>query len=235
MASQASTYTPNNALAYAKLFVKNSPIDNATIAPQLLDTAYRFLWMLAPWSWTLGALSIVTFSSGVQDYTATDPEDFLRLEWAGRSRANDRMEDLSIVAALPSDTAYKQPPVKISVVSISGGNINLRFWPTPNNSSERVFSLYKKVSTKIVAGNQASAVLVFPDEFFPLYQEIVLMKAYQYLQDQRAGSAQVDGRGQFAYTGQLAIVMAMVEQYKKAEPILLNTMGFETRSEGSRV
>lgn len=212
MPTVQSTYTPTNALAFAKLFVKNSPIDNATIGPQICDAANRMLWMAAPWSWTLGVFTPTTIVAATQAYTLTDPNDFLRFEWAGRSTANDRMEDLEIVSMVPTDTSYKQVPKKIAFTSVSSG-INYRVWPTPAAADGRIFIIYKKVATKIVTAGMSS-VLTFPDEFFHVFENAVLWKAMIYTQDPRA-------KEQFEY------VQTLLASYRNNEPPLMSAMGLE--------
>lgn len=231
MASQASTYAPNDALTFAKRFVKGTLVDASTVGPQICDAAARMLWMAAPWSWTVGVLPIATLAADTQTYNVTDPTDLLRLEWAGWSRANDRMEELAIVSVVPTDTAYNQPPKKIAISAITGGNVTLKLWPCPASIEGRIFTLYKKVMTKIVTGNISSAVLVFPDEFFHVYEEAVLYWAFKFSQDVRAGEAVWKPDGSFQFTGQLAVVMALVEAYRKNEPTMQNTLGFEPRKE----
>lgn len=220
-----ATLTPSTALSYAKRFVKNGRVDDATTGVRILDDANKMLWMIAPWSWTLGALDPVTFVDGTQDYAVVDPGDFLRIQWAARSN-NDRLEQIGVVPALPVLAGHKGPPKKVSHVSTGGGNVNVRFWPVPN-STDKSLLLYKKVTTEVTSGNQGTpGTLLFPDEFYPLYQELVLYKAWQFFGDPRAGGAQSNGQ-QNVYSGQLGWVMALVREYLAGEPHLMDALGLD--------
>lgn len=222
-----ATLAPNVALLYAKAFTKASRLDQADVAAQLLDDAGKMLWMAAPWSWTLGAAEEITVVAGTQDYTLTVPAeaDFLRAEFARRHDGN-RSEDLAVEAALPADADFSQAPTKFAMFT-SGGSVVARLWPTPPAGiTSTVLATYKKKSPQVTEENRGNVgVLTFPDEFWPVYQELVLFKAYQYLQDGRAGGAQVNNQGSVVYTGQLAIAMAALEAYKRGEPRLMDSFG----------
>lgn len=220
-----ATIAPSTALTYAKRFVKNGRVDDSSIAVRILDDANKMLWMVAPWSWSIGALDPVTLADGVQDYTVSDPGDFLRIQWAARSDS-DTLYNIGVVPALPVLAAHKGQVKKIAHVSTSGGNVTVRTWPTAN-STDKVLLLYKKTSTAVTAGNKdTTTTLVFPDEFYPLYQEMVLYKAWQFFGDPRAGGAQSNGQ-QNAFSGQLGLVMALVREYLAGEPHLMDALGID--------
>jgi hypothetical protein len=216
-------FTADEALDYAKQFVKKTRIDATEVKARLLDDAHKMLFMAHPWSWTLGAAGVVTFAASTQDYV-TAAADFLRIQWAGRTD-NDRMIDLGIAPQLPAHTAYVGPPKKIAHVSTAGANITVRYWPTPTTTDKSLI-IYKKTATEITAANSGNPdVTDFPNEFQPLYQELVLYKAWQFWRDPRAGDAQIVKGGGVAYTGQLGVVRALIEEYRSGEPILYSALG----------
>lgn len=222
-----ATIAPSTALAYASSFIRGGRLTDPTVELRIMDDANKMLWMLHPWSWSLGALGTVTFADGTQDYTVSDPGDFLRIQWAARTNG-DYLKPIGPMAALPVLSAHKGPTAKVAVAGISGGNITLRYWPVPN-TTDTGLTLYKKTTTKITDGNKATATtLTFPDEFYPLYQEIVLYKAWQFTSDPRAGGAQSNGQ-QNAYTGQLGLVMALAKDYYDGEPLLVDALGLEVQ------
>jgi hypothetical protein len=58
------------------------------------------------------------------------------------------------------------------------------------------------------------------DEWFHVYRDGVLWKAYLFGDDQRAGSVQAASNGQISYSGQLAQFMAGITMMRAAEPML---------------
>jgi hypothetical protein len=219
---------PLDAFNFAKTMVKGMPLDDIQV--RLLDDASKFLWMAAPWRWTLGLISPpVTIANGVQDYTVTLPADFLYLEQA-LFVDGDRLQDLPVVTILPATSVV---PGRPSCVSLLPGTSTLRLFPAPAdyNASNlpSILLVYKKKQTPVTAGNVSTAgASGVPDEWFPVYELFVLAGAYQYADDPRAGAAQVQiGQGQAAasYNGAWGTAMAALVTMKLAEKPFLSGAG----------
>lgn len=212
----AATYAPSTALQFAKSFIKRMPIDTDTsINVQILDYVASLMWMAAPWRWSVGYVGSVPLTTGVSDYTLTDPADFLYIEGAYVTDGSSE-NPLSPVSFLPPDSLTYGLPSQIAHVSTN----TYRVTPVPAStaSTQTMLVYYKKARPIVNSGNYTTTgLLVMDDEWFPVYQNGVLWLAYQYADDARAGSATVDQDGKTQYSGQLGTFWAGVSVMRRAE------------------
>ena len=107
------------------------------------------------------------------------------------------------------------------------GSNTWRVFPTPTSipatSSFKVNRLYKKKAVKITEANRDDLILEFDDEYFYIYLAAVLYYSYAYSDDDRAGSASLNGNN-LAYSGQLGIFKVLCAELKPREalPFVLN-------------
>lgn len=211
----ASTLFPQRAYDYVKHFIKDMRLD--PVAWQICDDVQKMMWMYAPWRWTLGTFTPITLIGGTQDYNiGSFPSDFLHLYDAYTSDGSVAPRDLRVEPVL-SPTVMKTGQADRAAVT---GSI-LRISPVPaafSGTGPSVICRYKKQAPNVTASNIASTGLAFDDEWFWVFQEGVLWKAYQYADDQRAGGATV-AAGKVQYTGQLANFMAALD-YMATKEIL---------------
>lgn len=218
--------SPQDALSYAKRYVGRLPVDDAEIKYRLLDDAHKKLWMAAPWRWTVGYLDVVTIQNDQQDYAVTPVGDFVHLLHSIFTNGQEK-RDLAVSAALPAADKLKGRPSQVSFSS----NV-LRFLPVPTGypvaNLPVVITAYKKTADTIGAGNIASDYSTFgiPPEWFWVYQEIVLAKAYQFSHDPRLGGVTFTPGG-VQYTGQLGVVEAAIADMRRSEEKFLNSLGME--------
>lgn len=213
-------YTAGEALTYAKEFIKNQPIDRAAIGVQTLDIASTFFWMYAPWRWTVAPMTAVNVTGNTPDYTITEPADFLYLQQAWITEA-DKITPLDIVPVLPADP--KQVGKPNSVAFVNGTPAVLRLFPQPAAGGGKwLLSTYKKTHTRITATSDG---LIFPDEWFPVYQEIVLYWALFFADDQRAGGSSTAANGATQHSGQWGKVISTLEAMKAREDLLYQFPG----------
>jgi len=210
--------TPQDALDYAKRFVGNMPFDNDTIKYRVLDDAAKQLWMHANWSWTVDNLEVVTWVNDQQDHQlSAAPSDFYQLveayAWSGAEKI-----PLLVTHTLPADTANKGIPARVSWYE-AGENEYLRFLPCPAGytTAPKVYSIYKQTHTDVAVGNIATeGAAGCPDEWFWVYQEIVLGKAFSFTHDPRLGQVQAGPQGA-VYTGQLGVIAAALGEMRRIE------------------
>lgn len=220
----ASTYKPSDAIVYAKQFIKSMPIDTAAssaVAYQLTDYVSSLLWTAAPWSWTIGTMNTVALTANVTDYVVSSPPaDLLYINKANVSDGS-LTNELKIVSALPASITQIGVPSQVAWLTASS---SVRISPKPPTSySQTLTMLYKKQPVKITVSNYGTAgSLVFPDCYFPVYQEGVLWQSYLYSDDPRAGGVTVDGEGKRQYTGQLGVFQAMIAEMRQSEKMLLD-------------
>lgn len=225
---------PDDAIAYAKRFIGNLTVDDSTIKLRLLDDSHRKLWMAAPWSWTLGALEVVSLTNDAQDVSLsgayTDLLGLVDVVMFGQG-GKETPIPLAPAANLPVTTAIKGQPSKVQY--ISGSPNKLRLLPIPTGYSSaptlqipKITGTYKKKATAIDNTTTADeySTLGIPDDWFWVYQEIVLLKAFQFTHDPRLGSAQVGPNG-IVYTGQYAIVEAGIAEMRRNEEKLFGPLG----------
>jgi hypothetical protein len=213
--------TPNDAFDYAKDFVKKMPLEQVQVP--ILDDINKMLWMAAPWRWTMAVCEPVTIAANIADFSLVSaPADFLYISrayiWDGETAI-----ELSPEPALPSGTDTKGVPNKIAYVA--GSTPKFRIHPVLGSlNSSKTYKLlvwYKKAAPEITSGNYDTAgSLILPDEWFPVYREGVLWKAYQYADDQRAGTVVMGANGQLQYSGQRGTFEAGIQIMRQCEPML---------------
>lgn len=214
----ASTYAPNTAFLVAKEYIKSMPIER--ISSRVLDEVCSMIWMAAPWRWTLGSLPIVTLAANTQDYSIALPSDFLFVTEAYIASGSDIPRKLNVEPALPANVTIIGFPTKVTVFGTPGGAGTLRVMPKPPSvtAGQQVVCLYKKQAPKISDANAGTpGALQLDDEWFYVYQAGVLALAYQYADDPRAGSAQVDSSGRIVWNGQWGIFQAHLAQMRERE------------------
>jgi hypothetical protein len=215
-------YSPNSALTFAKTMVKFLPVNDTTVAYQILDSVAKEMWLAAPWSWTLDSMPAVTVtgSAGV-DYAISTPADFLYLVSADLSDGNIT-DPLNISAFLPTNSTIVGAPT-----SIAHSTNQIRVYPKPPTGySKSLIAKYKTVPPDITVSNYSTAgAHGVPDAWFWVYQAGVLYYAYLYADDQRAGSCQIDANGRYAFTGQLAVWQTGMEMMRRAEALPLQFPG----------
>ena len=198
----AATKAPVEAFAYVKQFLKSMPLEQ--IGPELLDEVNKMMWMAAPWRWTLGSLTATSLVSNQQDYTITAPADFLFLYGGFISDGANVYRQLLVEPTLPADVKVVG---NVSRLAYMGSN-TFRTFPKPGtlptSPTQQFILRYKKTAPTITNQTQYDAgELVLDDEWFWVYSAGVLWKAYQWADDQRAGSVTVASNGSVQYTGQL--------------------------------
>jgi len=212
----ASTYAPVDALDYATEFIKGMPIER--IQARVLDDANKHLWMAAPWRWTLGNTSAnIPLVTDTQDYTLTAPADMLYPLYAYSSDGITTPNYIDIEPILPTTEIIKGIPERMAYM----GSNTWRFYPKPQvTGSKSVVIQYKKIAPVVTVQNSYTAgTLVMDDEWFWVYQELVLWKAYAYADDTRAGSAQMTSDGKWQYTGKRGEAEAAIQYMREREKL----------------
>lgn len=199
----AATKTPQEAFNYVKSYLKSMPL--SAISPEMLDQVSKRMWMAAPWRWTLGSLPATTILTNTQDYTITTPADFLYLINGFISDGANVYRNLIIEPQFPTDVKVVGNPSRISY---EGSNV-YRLFPkpgnVPNSPAQQMILRYKKKAPLIDSNAMTQAgSLIFDDEWFWVFCEGVLWKAFQWGDDNRAGAVTETPNGT-QYTGQAAV------------------------------
>lgn len=222
----AATYKPIDVFDYVKYLVKNMPLE--TIQTRLMDDVSKIMWNYAPWRWTIGTFSPITVTATTRDFNVVSPPtDFLYLTKAYLSNGQQNL-DLKPVAALPATPTIKGTPNYITYLP-AGPQVRIYppFGSLPAGETWNLQVYYKKQSPVLTKATLSTAgVLLFDDEYFWVYQEGVLYRAYFYADDPRAGTATVNSKGDIQYSGQLGIFMAALAEMRRMEPLVdLSTLG----------
>jgi hypothetical protein len=223
---------PNDALTYAKRFVGSLPVDDSALIYRLLDDAHKEFWMFDNWSWTVGLVETVALVNNTQDYNLVGSyTDFAFLLYIRliTSDTNQITDDLKVTQSLPVSTLQYGQPKRVSY--IAGSPNKLRVLPIPLNYSSlpSILGYYKKKPTAISNSNYTNDYATsfgIPDFWFQVYQEMVLLKAYLFTRDPRAGTIQVNN-GQLQYTGQFGVVMEALNFVKATEKKIFDNFGQE--------
>lgn len=221
----ASTYSAQDAITYAKRFVGRIPLDDSELKLRLLQDAADRFHTYFPWSWTLGTLDAISINNDQQEYTFTDPNDFFYiLKGEIRQPAQTETVKLRPAHSIPLSNEKGNPNL-ISKASAT----TLRLSPTPDGYQDNasLYVWYKKKNNVLDAGNVTTAsTLLFPDEWFWVFQEIVLAKAFEFENTGRAGNVQVQDN-KITYTGQLAKAQAALMEMARREKPLLEDLGIQ--------
>ena len=213
----ASTIKPFDAINFAKRYIKKMPIDDPVLVSRLLNDVSAQMWMAGPWRWTLGGFAANTaLTSTTQDYTVTVPNDFLYLvDVYLADGASTR--HLHIDPFLPATEIVQGLPSKAALIGAS----TLRLYPKPGtqpSSAPSIVLTYKKQAPVITSSNMNTAgTQVFDDEWFWVFEEGVLWRAYQFADDQRAGNTTLTSDGKFECTGQRGAFETALEEMKSRE------------------
>lgn len=218
---------PQDALAFAKEMVKSMPLDR--VWGQVAQDASNYIWTAAPWRWTIGVLTPIALVANQQDFTiVTPPTDFLKLE-QGFISDGSTARAVKPVSALPASSTLIRQPNYVAISSIIDSTPSqIRFdsiYPALGNNTDHKFWAWYKKTAPVLAGTiNDPGALVMDDDYFQVFREWVLYYAYRYSDDQRAGGAQVStnsqGQRQIAYTGQLAVARASLEELRLLELVL---------------
>lgn len=219
------TRRPIEALESAKYFVKQVPVDQ--IGDTIIQRAINRLWMAAPWRWSVGSGPGFNLVTSQRDYDVEYPTD-----WCYPLKADLIVSDnlaqrpLEIISHVEQDDGYVGQPSKIYFSGPSGLVSLARVTPVmpafPSGFTPRVTSLYKRTAPNYTGRAKYEEVIPFPDEWFWVFEDLVLYEAYRYTDDPRAGEVVVKG-GDSSYSNQLASAMDGLNQMRLREPLVLLT------------
>lgn len=219
----AATLTPQDALDYAKEWIKSMPFER--VWEKVSQDASSMIWTAAPWRWSISTLPNTALTSGVQDYTISVPGDFLKLE---RCFVTDTVttREVKPVSTIPASAILTSYPNYVARIK---GTSTLRFdslfQPLSGQAVTNYLVAWYRVTAPIINnGNLTSAgVLVMDDDWYWVYRACVLYFAYLYADDARAGGARVtvtEGKRQLDYSGQLGVAMAAIETMRNDETVI---------------
>lgn len=220
----ANVYTPDQAYDAAKLFIAGMPLQDVRL--RILDDACAYVWMAAPWRWTLGSLVNIPLTSSTVDYSYTSivpgglPADFLYVHQAWLSTA-ERTEELNVEPCLPSVPVQQGgDPTSVCLVD---GTSTFRVYPGVGTlaTAPTLLQTYKKVPPRVGDDTAASSssTLVMPDAWFHVYVQAVRYFAYVYAARDDAGQVEVTDTGQYKATGQFGILQTLLTDMRKKEKI----------------
>jgi len=221
----ALTYTPTQALNYAKRFCSNAPIDDSDLSMRILNSASNRIHLFAPWSWSVAEHTQVDIANGMVDYTVADNSStLLYLIKSELSRDDSKRDRIQVVHSLPANIQGAGSIAEVALTS----NTNLRVSPIPkydSNDLPRMFTWYKKRNTVITSGNAGTAsTLLFPDEWFWVFEEFVLLYAMRFsdANSNRVGDILVSGNS-IRHNGQHGVAQeALLFMAAKEKPFLLD-------------
>jgi hypothetical protein len=220
-----STRLPIEALEMARLYIKKIPLDGLGVGEAIIRRAMARMWMAAPFSWTIGAGVSFNLVEGVGLYTAvTYPTDWgyaLKADYVvGDSLTQTR--DLTIVGRIEDDDGQEGQPSKIYYSGPQGLESTVRISPIPQafDGTPRVTSLYKRTCPVYTGAAIHNTVIPFPDDWFYVFEDIVLYEAYKFADDSRAGEAVIAG-DQPKFNGQMAVFQASLGEMRLREPLVL--------------
>jgi hypothetical protein len=238
MTQQASTYSPNDAIALVKGFGHGIPLT----VPQanLCDTVNSKLWTFFPWSWSLSTLTAITLVNNQQDYTPTDANILrpVRMRIVRTDLTPNEFRELDVLNNLAPELTRMAGVDSMMAVGWMGNLNKFRFDQNVQVSSGNILQLqgeYQKLPIKITDSNMGT-VFPFPDHFYDTFVEGLKWKIYQLSDDPRAGNVVVNKiNGQIQYSGQLGVfmdslmVMARTEDLSQGDGFMFPTTAMGNR------
>ncbi len=227
MSVASLTLTPQDAIDYATEFVKSMPFSR--VAAQVAQDVSNEIWGAAPWWWTISTLAPITLTDAVQkNNVVSPPSDFHRFETCyiseGKTKrsvkALAQVPDGATLTGLPNFVAYMDvdntpttTPAQIWFEKLfATGGRTWKFW-----------AWYKRTAPLLASAMTTPGALGMPDDYYYVYREGVLYYAFKYATDPRAGGAQVTTQGgnrTVAYTGQLGVYRAAIEELRQQETVV---------------
>ena len=197
-------------MAFAKRMIGDAPLDDSNLELRVLNAASNIIHMGAAWRWSVGSLTAEAIVNDQKDYDFTGSgSDLLYLLPSKLVHQGGKVDLLSPVAVIPNETTTVGVPNQISIVDAT----HFRLYPTPTGFSSplpNVYALYKKQNTVITNANKSTAAtLLFPDEWFFVFEQACLLFAYNFINDPRGGNAGFSA-GQGSYSGQWGVVMSLI-------------------------
>lgn len=217
-----AVFTPNDAFAYAKTMVKSMRLDDIKL--RILFDASSMVWHAAPWPWTLGEIaeSPLTVVASTTEYTITVPSDFNHLKYVILTDGDKIFSPIAVRAFLPANSVTTGQTLEIAKVE---GQAKVRVYPKPPASmpsaAQKLLMFYKKDCPNLTASDYAStSILSLDDDWFRVYCAAVLYFAYLYGDDDRAGSAIYEPKGEsYRFTGQRAVLETELQQMRTQIPL----------------
>ena len=229
----ASTRFPAKALDTARFFVKQLPVDR--VGEDIVRRALQRLWNAAPFTWTVGSGTSFQLVAGQGEYEVALPSDFSRAIKADQvERFTLVQRELQIVSHIEADDGYKGQPSKIYFAGPEGDLSVVRVSPVPASLSgdPRITWLYKKVAPVYTGASIHNVVVPFPDDWYYVFEELVLYEAYRYSDDSRAGDVIFRGEGP-QLNGQAAVAAAALADMVQREPQVILT-GIPAQKDSSK-
>lgn len=217
----SSTFTPQQAIDYTKVMLKNMPIER--VAVQILNNVSSLMWMSAPWRWSIGTFPTVTLTSNTQDYTVAIPSDFLYIQNSYSTDESGNVPRIFHIDSFIPPGGKIGIPSRIALISGSPGSSGtIRVTPKPTTlptPAWKLVTLYKKQAPVVTNKNlNTPGTLVFDDEWFPVFVSGILYYGYLFGDDQRAGGGQIDpSSNRIQFTGQRGIFEADLSLMKQRE------------------
>ena len=221
MGQAAATYTSQNAVDLVRKFVRDAPV--TSLDSQVCDMVNSIMWTAYPWWWAQKALTAISCTDGVQDFALAsgnnDLHRLMQLRIARTDLTPDVYNDNITIRTWLAPDLTATAMGNIRAASYDGINDKIRLERAINVPSGETIVIQGEYWYKptVIADGQLSTALPFPNRYFNVYVEGIKWKFFQFLNDPRAGTAQMDKRGERVYTGQLGIFMDALYEMKIAE------------------
>lgn len=203
----AAARRPYEALVTCREMVKGMPLERPEIAVPMLKYISNMMWMAAPFRWSVGRLSDTVVVADTVAHTLTStPSDLLYLLQA-QIDDGESTWPLEVVPELPSTKTLAGTPKYVAFVPTATLRIQPPATQLSAGKTRTIRGFYKKVAPTINAITcHAAGQLQMDDEWFGVFEDGVLWRAYLYADDPRSDM-------------QMKAFMGALEVMKQSEPM----------------
>lgn len=217
-----ATYTAQNAIDLVRRFIKQIPLSDSSVDIMLCDRVNSVMWTAWPWRWSQASLTAIPLVDSQQDYALNsgDATALLRLLHARIARTDltpDEFREIDVAEHLSPELTRKGGINQIRKIAYVPALAKLRLdlaAAVPTGTTLAIQGEYQTNPTKITA---LATTLVWPDQYFDVFTEGLLWKAYQFADDSRAGTAQMVKGGRVVYTGQMGVFFGALQRMIETE------------------
>lgn len=219
----AETYTPQLAVDYCSYYIHGIPVDGMKVIA--CDQVNSIIHCYYPWGWSVGSLTAINCTDGVQDYTPTNTDILrpLKFRLVRTDISPNEYRELSALANLSPELSRKGGLDTITSYGFYSSTNFIRLNYAASVAGTQVLQIqgeYQKKPTRITDALMQT-VFAMPDRYFNVFVEGLKWQFYLLSDDPRAGTLQMQKNGSSlkTYTAQYGVFMNSLAEMARTEDL----------------